>query len=280
MTKNIKTIRNFLYIKSIFFLLSVFILQVNAETKIIAKNDDTLLKLSKKYGVPLKELMHKNNLNDANINLGGKIIIIPLKNNNNKALTYEVKEGDTLYKIARDNNVNVKDIISINNLENSSLLKPNQIILLPKEATYKKVINQKDIKLASRKVFYHQTSKAENLRNISKIHNVSIEEIITLNKLDDRERVNPNIKLKIRKNKSLKWLKYGSLTIKWSDWRYLDGNYITQAKNKKNKPFYLAVSCEERALNNTLKDSYWTGWYFPKLDFEFKVINDFCNQDF
>ena len=67
--------------------------------------------------------------------------------------------------------------------------------------------------------------------------------------------------------------------INWSDWTYLDGNYISQAKTKKNKYFYLALNCKKRALNNTLNNSYWTSWYFPKRDFEFNLINDFCDQD-
>ena len=68
--------------------------------------------------------------------------------------------------------------------------------------------------------------------------------------------------------------------INWSDWRYLDGNYLTKAKNIKNKPFYFAINCERRVLNNTLKNFHWTSWYFPKSDFEFKLIDDFCDQDF
>ena len=283
MIRKIKIINSLFYLKSLFFFLLIFILQVNAETKIIAKSGDTLLNLSKRYGIPLKELMHKNNFNDANRVVEGEVIIIPLKRNfkdNNEHITYKVKEGDTLYKIARDYNVNFKDIISINNLDNSSFLKPNQLILIPNGATYKKVVNQNNIKLTSRKVFYHQTSKIEELSEIAKIHEVSIEEIISLNKLDDPIKVNPNTKLRIRKNKDLEWLRYGSLIIKWSDWRYLDGNYITQVKNKKNKSFYLAISCEKRALNNTLNNSYWTNWYFPTTDFEFKLISDFCDQDF
>ena len=279
---------NFFYINSIIFFLSIFLLQVNAETKIIARNDDTLFKISKRYGIPLKQLMHKNNFNDANKKLEGEVIIIPLNNDNDndndndniESFTYKVKEGDTLYKIARDYNLNIKDVISINNLENSSFLKPNQIIRLPNKAIYKQVVNEKDIKLENRKVFYHQTYKDEELSEIAKIHNISKEEIITLNKLNDSIKVNANTKLKIRERNTLKWLKYGPLTIKWSDWRYLNGNYITEAKNKKNKPFYLAISCERRALNNTLNNSIWTSWYFPKSDFEFELIHDFCNQSF
>ena len=274
-------IRNF-FLKSIIFFLSSFVLQVHAETKIIAKNGDTLFKLSKQYGVPLKELMHKNDFNDANKIVEGEVIIIPLgkNDNNNNHLTYKVKEGDNLYKIARVYNVNVKEIISINNLDKESSITPNQIILLPKGASYRKEVTEDNIKFASKKVYYHKTSKNEDINTIAQIHKVSREDIISLNKLNNSTNVNPNIKLKIRKTKPLKWLKYGSLIINWSDWSYLDGNYVTQAKNRKNKSFYLAISCEERVLNNTLKDSYWTSWYFPKIDFEFKLINDFCDQKF
>ena len=281
----IKHIKSFCYVESIFLFFSFFILQVNAETKIIAKNGDTLFKISNQYGVPLKELMHKNNFTDANRIVEGEIIIIPTNNDNetkndNLSLTYKVKEGDTLYKIARDYNLNIKDIISINNLGTSSFLKTNQIILLPTGAITQQEINQQYNKVITRKVFFHQTSKIEKLSNIAKIHNVSREQIINLNTLDDPNKIKPNTKLKIRKYKSLKWLRYGSLMINWSEWRYLDGNYITQVKNKKNKSFYLAINCEDRLLNNTLNNSYWTSWYFPKRDFEFKLINDYCDKDF
>ena len=274
---------SFANIKSMILFLSIFILRVNAETKIIAKNGDTLLKLSKQYDVSLQELMHKNNFNDANKLIEGEVIVIPIKNNEYKKkerLTYKVIEGDTIYKIARDYNVEVKDIISINNLTNKYILRINQIILLPYGAIYKKEVNQKNIKLENKKVSYHQTSKAQKLSEISNIHKVSQEEIITLNKLNNLFKVKPNTKLRIRENKPLKWLKYGSLIINWADWRYLDGNYITEAKSKKNKSFYIAISCERRTLNNTLKNSYWTSWYFPESDFEFKLIEDFCDQDF
>ena len=279
MKKKIK-IKYFSYIKSLLFLLSTSFFYVNAETKIIAKRGDTLLNLSKEYGVSLKELMHKNNFNDANKILEGEVIIIPFKNFSKKPLTYKVKAGDTLFRIARDYNVNVIDIMSINNLKNDYYLKPNQIISLPEGAIYKKVTTQKEILPISKKVFYHQTVNLENITEIAKIHKVSPEEIIILNQLDDRVNVDPNTKLKIREGMKSKWKKYGSIIINFSDWTYLDGNYITEAKNKKNKFFYLSVSCKRRVLNNTLINSTWTNWYSPNLDFEFRLINDLCNQKY
>tara|TARA_B100000579_G_scaffold36506_1_gene25541 strand:- start:329 stop:1189 length:861 start_codon:yes stop_codon:yes gene_type:complete len=272
------------YINKIIFLLSIFNSEVNADTKIIAKSGDTLFKISKQYGVPLKELMYKNNFNDATKIIEGEVILIPLINNtieiNNEHPTYKVIEGDTLYKIARDYNVNPKDIISINNLRNDSLLKIDQIILLPKGAIYKKKISKENIELASKKVFYHKTYKDEYFSTISKIHKISMKELNTLNELNNPQKIKPNIKLKLRENKASKWLKYGSLIVNWSDWTYFNGSYIAQAKTKKNTSFYLALSCKKRALNNTLNNSYWTSWYFPNTDFEFKLISDFCDQDF
>ena len=283
MLKKIEKNISLLCLNSIIFFLSIFTLKVNAETTIIAKSGDTLLKISKQYGVPLKELMYKNNLNDATRIIEGKAIVIPLKNKEKDYKAdnpiYKVVEGDTLYKIARNYNVNLQDIIDLNNLGNNSFLELGQIILLPKGAINKKVIIKKNIKLASKKVFYHQTSKSEDLSIISEIHKITKEEINILNNLNNTEKINPNIKLKIRESKPSKWLKYGSLMINWSDWTYLDGNYIAQAKTKKNKSFYLALNCKKRTLNNTLNNSYWTSWYFPDNDFEFKLINDFCDQD-
>ena len=272
------------YINNIIFLLSIFPLEVNSETKIIAKSGDTLFKISKEYEVPLKELMYKNNFNDASKIIEGEVIVIPLIKNNkskiNEHLTHKVIQGDTLYKLARDYNVNLKDIVSINNLSNDSYLNLNQIILLPKGAIYKKVVNSGNIELASKKVFYHKTSKTEDLSKILEIHQISKEEINSLNKLNDPIKINPNVKLRLRVNKGSQWLKYGSIIVNWSDWTYFDGNYIAAAKTKKNTSFYLALSCKKRALNNTLNNSYWTTWYFPRTDFEFKLINDFCDKDF
>ncbi len=268
----------------IIILLVIFASQVKAEKTIIAKSGDTLFKIARQYGVPLKELMHKNNFNNATKIIEGEVIIIPLKNNNknnkdNKNI-HIVVEGDTIYKIARNYNLEIKDILLINNLSYDSYLKLNQVIILPKSSNYKKSNSKENIEIANKKVFYHKTSKIENISSIANIHKISIEEINTLNKLNNPVKVNPNIKLQLRRNNPSKWLKYGSIMVNWSDWTYFEGNYIARAKTNKNTSFHLAISCKKRILNNTLNNSYWTDWYFPKNDFEFKLIDDFCDKDF
>tara|TARA_Y100001968_G_scaffold237977_1_gene221290 strand:- start:143 stop:913 length:771 start_codon:yes stop_codon:yes gene_type:complete len=252
-------------------------LEVKSESKIITKTGDTLLKLSREYGVSLKELMHKNNLNDANKLLEGKVILIPTTKSNK---TYEVKRGDTLYKIANKYQVKVKDIILINNLKDASYLKLNQTIILPRGAIYEEKVNQKKFKIASSNVFYHQKYKGESLSKIAQLHNISLKELTRLNNIKSPNDFNSTASLKIREKTSKKLVKYGTLKINWAEWRYFNGNYITKVKNKQNRMFFLALNCERRVLNNTLKNTDWGNWYFPKSDFEFKLINDFCNRDF
>ncbi len=271
-------IKFFIYIQSLLFSLSSLFFQVNAQTKIIAKSGDTLLNLSEEHGVSLKELMHKNNFIDANKILEGEVIIVPSKNFPEERLSYKVKAGDTLYKIAREYNVNVIDIISINNLKDVYSIKPNEMILLPEGAIYKKLFTQRKITPITKKVYYHQMKASETISEIASIHNISAEQIIKLNQLNDLAEADTNTKLKIRKVVKSKWKKYGSIIIDLSEWTYFDGNYITEAKNKKNKFFYLSINCKRRVLNNTLHNSSWTNWYSPNIDFEFRLINDLCDQ--
>ena len=285
MIKNKKLIQYIFHSNSLFLLISIFALKVNAETEIVAKNGDTLFKLSKEYGISLKELMHKNDFNDANELIEGKVVIIPSRDLNktkyiDDRLKYKVKEGDTIYGIAKRYKVTSKDIISQNNLDIASHLQLNQIILLPAGAIYPKESNQKKLKSATKKVFYHQKSKEEKLSDISKIHNIPVSEVIELNKFNTSLNFNSTTKVKIRESKSNKWIKYGPLSVNWSDWRYFNGNYITKANSKKNKSFFIAISCERRTLNNTLGNHSWKKWYFPGVDFEYSLINDFCDKDY
>ena len=281
----IKTYLNSIYYIVIMFILSIFTSGVNAEIKIIAKRGDTLFKISREYEVPLKVLMYKNNFKDATKIIEGEVILIPIKNNNQHKsdkdhLTYKVIEGDTLYKISREYKVKLKDIIALNNLGNNLSLSINQIILLPEEAREIKDISRVNTKLASKKIGYHLTSKIEDISNIASLHRITIEEINTLNKLNNLTKINPNIKLRIRENKVSKWRNYDSIFVNWSEWTYFDGSYISKAKTKKNSPFYIAINCKKRTLNNTLNNPSWTNWYFPETDFEFKLINDFCDEEF
>ena len=59
---------------------------------------------------------------------------------------------------------------------------------------------------------------------------------------------------------------------------YLKGRYITPTINSKGQQFYLALSCDSRRINTTKGNEEWGEWFFPKEEFEHRLINDLCKK--
>ena len=74
----------------------------------------------------MDELKSANGLTSNLLTIGQELIIPKTS----EYKTYIVKSGDSLWKIARDNNVNVNDLIGLNNL-NSTVLQIGQQLLIP-----------------------------------------------------------------------------------------------------------------------------------------------------
>ena len=113
--------------KSIFIFLTLFIIQVSFSDGLyhIVKKGDTLYSLSKKYNVPIKEIMSINNITDPMKIREGYRLLIQKKN------IYTVKKGDTLYSIAKNNSVNIRDLLELNKITSNTLIKVGQRIYLP-----------------------------------------------------------------------------------------------------------------------------------------------------
>ena len=90
------------------------------------KNGDTLYKIANNYNTTVSDIMKLNNLSSNLLSIG-QVLIIP--NNNIDTVTYTVKSGDTLYKIANNYNTTVSDIINKNNLK-STVLSIGQILIV------------------------------------------------------------------------------------------------------------------------------------------------------
>ena len=63
-----------------------------------------------------------------------KEILIP-KNHNKIFDYYAVKDGDTLYKISQDNNIDVRLLALLNGLNIDDYIYSNQVLLIPKAGT-------------------------------------------------------------------------------------------------------------------------------------------------
>ena len=83
------------------------------------KRGDSLWQISKQFNIPLPELISLNNLTDLSLQIGQKLIV-PNNGASNEEI-YIVKAGDTLWSVAKNNNISVAELKKLNNLDSNLL---------------------------------------------------------------------------------------------------------------------------------------------------------------
>lgn len=213
-----------LYVLTLLILFSIFLPAYTfADTTYIVKKGDSLYKISKKLGVPIKDIKTKNNITSHRIKPGIKLqipeqdkkqdvssntahlqpmgvkpkLIMPdskdetsVNKTEDITQSYKVKKGDTLLKIAKNNSVSVKDIKELNELK-TARIKPGQILTLcrgeseeqPKKHDVIISASHTEKEKAKGKTEYYTVQRGDTLSSISKKHSISIEEIKENNNL-------------------------------------------------------------------------------------------------
>ena len=121
-----------------------------ADTTYVVQKGDTLYSLSKKFQLTVGELRAANNLSESDVIKVGQKITIPeadigtaaaLSSTNSKSISnstktkvYTVQKGDTLYSLARKNNISVADLMVLNNFDSSKVIKIGEKIKIPDHA--------------------------------------------------------------------------------------------------------------------------------------------------
>ncbi|MBE6157542.1 MAG: LysM peptidoglycan-binding domain-containing protein [Firmicutes bacterium] len=96
----------------------------------IVQRGDSLWLIAKKFNTNVNDLINLNNLSTINLQIGDKLLIPNNNSNNTNQNTYTVKIGDTLWSIARDNNISVNTLKEANGLT-SNLLSIGQQLIIP-----------------------------------------------------------------------------------------------------------------------------------------------------
>ena len=107
----------------------------NTTTYIVQKGD-SLWSIANKFNTTVENLRNLNRLTSDTLQIGQELIV-PNENNEEKpetTISYTVKKGDSLWKIANEYNVSVNDIINLNNLT-SNILQVGQVLLIPVTTT-------------------------------------------------------------------------------------------------------------------------------------------------
>lgn len=156
------------------------------------KKGDSLYNIAKKYNTTVKEIIALNGLKNTNLSIGQQLRIPQEYNNEIKDniptyISYTVLKGDSLYSIAKKYNTNPDTIMKDNGLTNTSLnvgqvLKirtSNQEVLKCIGEEYNiPAINQTE-------TINYVVKKGDNLYNIAKTYNTSVNDIINTNNLSN-----------------------------------------------------------------------------------------------
>jgi len=174
---------------------------------------ETLWSISKQYNTPLEPILACNNIKDKDTLSIGQIIKI-LKGNLPAAdsTMYIVKKGDTLWTIAQQYNLTVNSILANNNISNSELISIGQEMKIPshKNAVAEtNIVNQTVIDKKNNNInnnisqpenaepIVYTVKSGDNLWNISRKYGVSVEVIIDINNLRDKDLLSLGQKLEI-----------------------------------------------------------------------------------
>ena len=94
----------------------------------VMTDDDNILNLEEKFNTSLDFLKKING--DINMTSGTNILVPK-----NSFDYYTVESGDTLYKVANDNNINPSLLAELNGLNLDDYIYPNQVLLVPRAGT-------------------------------------------------------------------------------------------------------------------------------------------------
>jgi beta-lactamase class A len=108
-------------------------------TTYLVQPGDTLSAISSTTGVPADQLATLNSIQDPNVIVAGRTLALSAGASSTPSAAsgpgaYTVKDGDTLWDIARANGINVDDLVQLNGLGNADQLSVGQSLRLPTTA--------------------------------------------------------------------------------------------------------------------------------------------------
>lgn len=133
----------------------------------VVEHGDTLWSIAKRFNTTVNDIMRINNLTNTILSIGEQLIIPILEIQELTPLVYTVKKGDTLWGIAKKFGVTVDELMTINNLANTTLSVDEQLI----------------VSSGIPNIFIYTVQKGDTLWSIARRFNTTIDEIIRINGL-------------------------------------------------------------------------------------------------
>ena len=145
--------------------------QIIDESLYTVQKGDSLYKIANMYNISVDELKKMNNLT-TNILSVGQILKVPKKEITEEN-SYIVKSGDSLYKIAQNNNTTVSELMNLNNLQTTTL-SIGQVLKLPSKSNATNDTSSSNVYIVK---------SGDSLYKIAQNNNTTVDNLIKLNNL-------------------------------------------------------------------------------------------------
>ena len=192
------------------------------------KSGETLSSIAQKYGLTVAELKRKNNIKGNKLKLKQKLKVkdeetitetvnAPVNNtqiaenrnqttkaessksrkdetSNQGVATHKVKKGETLFSIAKANNISVDELKQINNIPNGKI-RPGLELKLNQQVEPTRTVEVAKVE-TSQKSGTHKVVSGESLYSIAKKYNISVDELKKSNNIPNGK-IHPGQELKL-----------------------------------------------------------------------------------
>lgn len=152
------------------------------------KKGDSLYSIAQKYSTTVGEIINLNSLKSDKLSIG-QVLRIPETYTKEEDMvmpiytSYTVKKGDSLYSIARLNNITVDTILKDNGLVSPNLSVGQKLKIRTNIENVEECIGE-DFNIPDNTVTY-VVKKGDSLYTIAKKYNTSVSEIVNLNNLSN-----------------------------------------------------------------------------------------------
>lgn len=157
---------------------------------VYAEKGMSLLAIATKYNIALVDLLEYNDLlEDGLMDEAGWIYLQSKKTEGDK-IKHMVKDGETTYSIAQENGVQLSYLLAYNGLEETSNVRPGQIVYLK--------YSEDAIPDTDKTAIYHKVKQNETLKVLAEKYKVSVAELKQWNHLN-AEKLKPGQEIIILK---------------------------------------------------------------------------------
>lgn len=178
------------------------------------RKGETLAAIAKKYRTTSRSIAKANNIRRGRTINAGQTLKIPMKANNldaarvlsassnderssrkTKTIYHKVRKGDTLYRVAKQYSVDVKDIMRLNNLKSPSIHSGQKLMIRGEAKTQDVAATEKDVTKT------YLVRNGDSPYNIASRHNMRLERFLNLNSMSEGAMLYPGQAVRIETGK-------------------------------------------------------------------------------